>query len=170
MDSPPALSARRARGGHCICNSCARQSWPKRIDNRSTHLDDEYRHHRKRPVNRDRSALCFPMRSCDHLLVKLLDSKEIRMAHLDSCIHFSWAWLPRERSYASRIFLWDRAGRALADEELATSLSSCALRRAHHHACHLCGLGHSLCQEHGHAGRGIEMVDSIRRPTGRYGF
>src|SRR6266566_3730114 len=116
MDSPPALGGCSARGGHCICHGCAPQSWPAWIDNRGTHLDDEYRHHRKRPVNRDRSTLCFPMRSGDHLLAKLLDSNEIRMAHLDSGIHFSWAWPPHERSNTSGIFLRDRASRLMADE------------------------------------------------------
>ena len=168
MDSPPALGGCSARGGRCICHGCAPQSWPAWIDNRGTHLDDEYRHHRKRPVNRDRSTLCFPMRSGDHLLSKLLDSNEIRMAHLDSGIHFSWAWPPHERSNTSGIFLRDRASRLMADEELAASLSSCAFRCGRHYACHLRRLGHSLCQEHRHPRGGVEMVDSIQRAAGRY--
>src|SRR6266567_7730903 len=128
MDSAPALGGCRARGGHCICHGGARQSWPVWIDNRGSRLDDEHWNDRKRPVNRDRSALCFVMRSSDHLLVKLLDSREIRGANLDSGIHFSWTWPPSERSNASGIFLWDRAGRPLADKELAAPLSSCAFR------------------------------------------
>src|SRR5438093_91463 len=103
-----------------------------------------------------------------YLLAKLLRSKEISVAHLDSCIYFAWTCSAGERSNASGIFLRDRAGRPLADEELAASLSSCALRRTRRYARHLCGLGHSLCQKHNHACGGVQVVGSIHRPITKH--
>src|ERR1700751_1168921 len=123
MDGPLAFSACCARSGDCLCHRRARESRSQGISDLSSDLVDEYRHDRKRPLDRDRGALRFALRARHHFLVELLDSKEIRVAHLDSWLDFSRAWHAHERAHASCIFLCDCAGRPLEGKELAISVS-----------------------------------------------
>src|SRR5947199_30405 len=111
MDSPAAVRAFRTYGRNRICYGRTRQSRPQRIDNRGAHLADEYRHDRKRSIDRNRRALRFPLRSRDHFLVGLCLAKKIPMAHLVANIDLPRVGLVGERAAPSRIFLWDRLRR-----------------------------------------------------------
>src|SRR6266516_4928553 len=119
MDSASAVGACRARGGHCICHHCAPKSWPERIDRCGPNLDDKHRDDRERPLDRNRSALCLALWSGNYFLAQLLGSKEVALAYLDPGIDFPWHRAAGEGSDAARVFLRDRARRALACERLA---------------------------------------------------
>src|SRR5437899_8377166 len=104
MDSPAAVRAFRTYGRNRICYGRARQSRPQRIDNRGAHLADEYRHDRKRSIDRNRRALHFTLRSRDHFLVGFCLAKKIPMAHLVANIDLPRVGLVGERPASSRIF------------------------------------------------------------------
>src|SRR6266478_1537597 len=144
MDSASAICACRARRGHGICHYCAPESWPERIDRCGPNLDDKHWDDRERPLDRNRSALCLALWSGNYFLAQLLGSKEVALAHLDPGIDFPWHRAAGKGADAPRVFLRDRARRALACERLAASLSSRALCRAYSHAGHPRSVGHSF--------------------------
>src|SRR5882724_10985637 len=162
MDSASAVGDCRPRCGDCICHGGTRQSRLEGINDRGPYLDDEYRHHRKRPVDRNRSSLCLALWSGDYLLAEFLGSKEVSMAHLGPGIRFSWVWPPGKGPNTSDFFLCDRLGSPLAGERLADSFASCALCCNRHYARDCRYLGHSVSAYHGNGGRDGQMVRSVR--------
>src|SRR5213082_2717204 len=151
MDSPAAVRAFRTYGRNRICYGRTRQSRPQRIDNRGAHLADEYRHDRKRSIDRNRRALRFTLRSRDHFLVELCLAKKIPMAHLVANIDLPRVGLVVERAASSRIFLWGRLRCSVANEELASPCPSRALHRAGHYVRNFRSLGDSVSPEHDYA-------------------
>src|SRR6266480_3169395 len=151
MDSPAAVRAFRTYGRNRICYGRARQSRLQRIDNRGPHLADEYRHDRKRSLDRNRRALRFPLRSRDYFLVGLCLAKKIPMAHLVANVDLPRAGLVGERPAPSRIFLWNRLRRPVANEELAFACPSRALHRARDYVRNFRSLGDSVSPEHHYA-------------------
>src|SRR5438094_1103788 len=157
MDSPAAVRAFHTYGRNRICYGRASQSRPQRIDNRGAHLADEYRHDRKRSIDRNRSALRFPLRSRDHFLAGLYLAKKIPMAHLVANVDLPRVGLVGERPAPSRIFLWNRLRRPVANEELAFACPSRALHRARHCARNFRSLGDSISPEHHYASSAAEV-------------
>src|SRR6266487_4266713 len=153
MDSPAALRAFGAYGRNRICYGRARQPRSERIDNRRAHLADEYRHDRKRPIDRNRRALRFTLWPRDHFLVGVCLAKKIPMAHLVANIDLPRAGLLGERPASSRIFLWTRLRCPVANEELASACPSRALHRPRHYVRNFRSLGDSVSPEYDYASR-----------------
>src|SRR5262249_48533923 len=140
---------------------CTCQPRCEGIDHRSYDLADEYRHHRERPVNRDRGIVRVTLWPGDYLLAEFLPSKEVAVAHLASGICFSRAWSADKRADAPNIFLRDCACRFGWLERLASSCSACAFCRARPHDWDCGGMGNSVRPEHGIAGCDRKMVRSV---------
>src|SRR5436190_15225767 len=112
MDSPAAFRVMRSRGRAGLCHGGVPRARSERIVLRRVNLAGEFWDNRKRPADRDRSALRFPSGVGPDLLAQLVARKSIGLAHLDGALDFSWARDSGEGSGALIVLLRSRRVRS----------------------------------------------------------
>src|SRR5215211_7523788 len=101
MDRPNAFHALRTGCRDCLPHHRAADLWSEWLGHRRARLDDEFRHDRERPIDRNRSTLCIALRIGGDLLVELVAGETLALAHLGFAVDVSWVWIAGQRSAPS---------------------------------------------------------------------
>src|SRR5690348_18339993 len=105
MDGAATFCPGRSGGGDCFYHRRPRRPGTRGICHRGTHLANEYRHYRERPLDRDRSGLRVTDRCRDDLLDQLVVNGTIALADLGGAVDLAWTWLVSKGSRPPFLFL-----------------------------------------------------------------
>src|ERR1043166_9141836 len=151
-------------------DNCPRFARRSRFAHGLTYLAGQRRHDREGPLDRNRSAVCIALRPRFHLLVELVATTTIQLAHLDGALDFSWARNFSERSGPSPVFLRGRDCRPELRKETPRALRRSTFRGPTHYDRHLRGVGDSVLAGDEGRHRRPDLGGAIDRPFYRRRF
>src|ERR1043166_6565011 len=170
MDGASAIGPLRPIRRVGFSDNCPRFARRSRFAHGLTYLAGERRHDREGPLDRNRSALCIALRPRVHLLVELVATTTIRLAHLDGALGFSWARDTGQRSGSSPVFLRGRDCRPELRKETPRALRRSTFRGPTHYDRHLRGVGDSVLAGDEGRHRRPDLGGAIDRPFYRRRF